>query len=82
MRRQPWGPASCHRVSGEPGAVQIDPRFEEAAQGEAIERKETLKSKWTQLQVVVESENRIQPVARDLLEQFEKRLATMGELAL
>jgi len=73
---------SCHRVSGEPGAVQIAPRFEEAAEGEAIERKEQLKSKWTQLQAVVESENRIQPVARDLLEHIENRLATMDDLAL
>src|SRR5207249_6364264 len=56
---------------------KIDPRFEEVTEGEEVERKEKLKSKWAQLEAVVGSENRVKVVARDLLENFENRLASM-----
>ena len=39
---------------------KIDPEFEEATEGEEVERKEKLKSKWAQLEAVVGSENRHQ----------------------
>lgn len=61
---------------------KIDPEFEEATEGEEIERKEKLKSKWAQLEAVVGSENRIQLIARDLLEHFESRLAAMDGKAM
>ncbi len=38
----------------------IDPEFEEATEGEEIERKEKLKSRWAQLEAVVGSEHRIE----------------------
>ena len=56
---------------------KIDPEFEEATEGEEVERKEKLKSKWAQLEAVVGSENRIKLIARDLVEHFENRLAAM-----
>ncbi|MDS4041296.1 MAG: type I restriction endonuclease subunit R [Candidatus Competibacter sp.] len=61
---------------------KIDPEFEEATEGEEIERKEKLKSKWAQLEAVVGSENRIQLVARDLVEHFGNRLAVMDGKAM
>jgi len=61
---------------------KIDPGFEEATEGEEVERKEKLKSKWAQLEAVVGSENRVKLVARDLIEHFENRLASMDGKAM
>jgi type I restriction enzyme R subunit len=61
---------------------KIDPEFEEATEGEEIERKEKLKSRWAQLEAVVGSENRIKLIARDLVDHFEIRLATMDGKAM
>ena len=61
---------------------KIDPEFEEATEGEEVERKEKLKSRWAQLEAVVGSENRIKLVARDLVEHFESRLASMDGKAM
>ncbi|MHB8816517.1 MAG: type I restriction endonuclease subunit R [Steroidobacteraceae bacterium] len=61
---------------------KIDPEFEEATEGEEVERKEKLKSRWAQLEAVVGSENRIKRVARDLVEHFQNRLATMDGKAM
>lgn len=61
---------------------KIDPEFEEATEGEEIERKEKLKSKWAQLEAVVGSENRIRLIARDLVEHFENRLDSMEGKAM
>src|SRR5690606_2427819 len=46
------------------------------------ERKEQLKSKWAQLEAVVGSEKRLEVVARDIGEHFEKRLEAMGGKAM
>jgi type I restriction enzyme R subunit len=61
---------------------KIDPEFEEATEGEEVERKEKLKTKWAQLEAVVGSENRIKLIARDLVDHFENRLATMDGKAM
>ena len=61
---------------------KIDPRFEEVTEGEEVERKEKLKSKWAQLEAVVGSENRVKLIARDLVEHYENRLATMEGKAM
>jgi type I restriction enzyme R subunit len=61
---------------------KIDPEFEEATEGEEVERKEKLKSKWAQLEAVVGSENRIKLIALDLVEHFETRLAAMDGKAM
>ena len=60
----------------------IDPEFEEATEGEEVERKEKLKSKWAQLEAVVGSGKRLQLVARDIVEHFEKRLEAMDGKAM
>src|SRR5439155_222890 len=41
---------------------RIDPEFEEATEGEEVDRKEKLKTRWAQLEEVVGSENRIMMV--------------------
>ena len=61
---------------------KIDPKFEEVTEGEEVERREKLKSKWAQLEAVVGSENRIKRIARDLVDHFEKRLAAMEGKAM
>jgi type I restriction enzyme R subunit len=61
---------------------RIDPEFEEVTEGEEVERKEKLKTKWAQLEVLVGSENRVGTIARDLVAHFEERLATMDGKAM
>jgi type I restriction enzyme R subunit len=61
---------------------KIDPEFEEATEGEEVERKEKLKSKWAQLEAVVGSENRIRLIARDLVEHYEKRCEALDGKAM
>ena len=55
----------------------IDAGFEEATEGEEVERKERLKTKWAQLEAVVGAEKRVALVARDIVEHFEQRLEAM-----
>ena len=43
----------------------IDPEFDEATEGEEIERREKLKTKWAQLEAVVGAENRLKQVAAE-----------------
>ena len=61
---------------------KIDSEFEEATEGEEVERKEKLKSRWAQLEAVVGSENRIRMIARDLIDHFEERRATIEGKAM
>jgi type I restriction enzyme R subunit len=61
---------------------KIDPDFEEVTEGEEVERKEGLKSKWAQLAAVVGSEKRLRLVATDLVDHFEKRLEVMDGKAM
>ena len=61
---------------------KIDPEFEEATEGEEVERKEKLKSRWAQLEAVVGSDNRIKLVARDIVDHFDNRISTMDGKAM
>jgi len=61
---------------------KIDPEFEELTEGEEVERKEKLKTKWAQLEAIVGSENRVKIIARDLVAHFEERLAAMDGKAM
>jgi type I restriction enzyme R subunit len=61
---------------------KIDAGFEEATEGEEVERKEKLKSKWAQLEAVVGADKRLDLVARDIVEHFEKRLEAMDGKAM
>ena len=61
---------------------KIDPDFEEATEGEEVERKEKLKTKWAQLEAVVGSQKRIEVVAKDIVEHFEQRSEAMDGKAM
>jgi len=61
---------------------KIDPEFEDVTEGEEVERKEKLKSKWAQLEAVVGTQKRLQLVARDIVEHFERRLEAMDGKAM
>jgi type I restriction enzyme R subunit len=56
---------------------KIDPDFEEATEGEEVERKEKLKSKWAQLEPVVGAGKRLKLVAQDIIDHFETRAEAM-----
>lgn len=60
----------------------IDPEFEDITEGEEIDRKEKLKSKWAQLEALVGSDKRVRLVAEDLVQHFEDRLAIMDGKAM
>ncbi|MBE3143675.1 MAG: type I restriction endonuclease subunit R [Planctomycetes bacterium] len=61
---------------------RIDPDFEDVTEGEEIERKERLKTKWAQLEAVVGAEKRLKLIARDIVSHFENRLEAMDGKAM
>ena len=61
---------------------RIDPGFEEATEGEEVERKEKLKTKWAQLEAVVGTEQRLELVAADIVAHFEQRAEAMDGKAM
>ncbi|HQO27868.1 MAG TPA: type I restriction endonuclease subunit R, partial [Candidatus Pacearchaeota archaeon] len=61
---------------------KIDPEFEEVTEGEELERKEKLKTKWAQLEAIVGTEKRIRLIAEDIVEHFEKRLEVLEGKAM
>jgi type I restriction enzyme R subunit len=61
---------------------RIDPDFEEVTEGEEVERKEKLKTKWAQLEAVVGSEKRLTLLARDIVDHFETRCEAMDGKAM
>ena len=52
----------------------IDKEFEDATEGEEVERKEQLKTRWAQLEAIVGTEQRVRLVAEDIVEHYEQRL--------
>ena len=60
----------------------IDPDFEEATEGEEVERREKLKTRWAQLEAVVGTEKRLRIVAQDIVDHFEQRLEAMDGKAM
>ena len=62
--------------------AKIDPGFEEATEGEEVERKEKLKTRWAQLEAIVGAERRLRLVARDIVAHFEKRLEALDGKAM
>ena len=61
---------------------RIDPEFEEVTEGEEIERKEKLKTKWAQLEALVGAEKRLRLVAEDIVAHFEQRLEVLDGKAM
>ena len=60
----------------------IDADFEEVTEGEEVERKEKLKSKWAALEAIVGSQKRVDLIARDLVNHFEKREESLSGKAM
>ena len=60
----------------------IDPEFEEATEGEEVERREKLKTRWAQLEAVVGAEKRVKQIAEDIVAHFEQRLEAMNGKAM
>ena len=60
----------------------IDPDFEEATEGEEVERKEKLKTRWAQLETVVGAEKRVKLIAEDIVAHFEQRLEALEGKAM
>ncbi len=60
----------------------VDAEFEEITEGEEVERKEKLKSKWAALEALVGNENRLQLIAEDLIHHFERRSAAIDGKAM
>jgi len=61
---------------------KLDAEFEEVTEGEEIEHKERLKTKWAQLEALVGAEKRIRLIAQDLVNHFEQRLETLDGKAM
>ena len=61
---------------------KIDPDFEDATEGEEVERKERLKTKWAQLEAVVGAGPRLRLIAQDTVSHFDRRLEAMDGKAM
>ena len=61
---------------------RLDDDFEEATEGEEIEHKEKLKTKWAALEALVGAEPRVELIAQDLVNHFERRLEAMDGKAM
>ncbi len=62
--------------------LKIDPNFEEITEGEELEHKEHLKSKWARMEAVVGSTARIKRIAKDIVEHYEARLNVLDGKAM
>jgi type I restriction enzyme R subunit len=61
---------------------KLDEEFEEATEGEEIDHKEKLKTKWAALEALVGADKRVALVAQDLVNHFERRLEAMDGKAM
>src|SRR6185312_721742 len=61
---------------------KVDTDFEEATEGEEIERKERLRTKWAAMEAIVGTERRLGTVAKDLVKHFEERLEAIDGKAM
>ena len=60
----------------------IDTGFEDVTEGEEVDRREKLKTKWAQLEAIVGAEKRVALVAQDIVEHFERRVEAMDGKAM
>jgi len=61
---------------------RIDPEFEEVTEGEEVEEKEKLKTKWSAFEKVVGSDERVTLIAQDLLKHYDQRLEVIEGKAM
>ena len=60
----------------------IDPEFEEATEGEEVERREKLKTRWAQLEAIVGADKRVKQIAEDIVAHFGQRLEALEGKAM
>ncbi|MFM2151929.1 MAG: hypothetical protein RL199_364 [Pseudomonadota bacterium] len=60
----------------------LDEAFDELTEGEELEGREKLKTKWSALEALVGADRRVQLIAKDLVEHFEARLEAMDGKAM
>ena len=60
----------------------IDEDFEEITEGEEVERKERLKTKWAQMEAIVGAKKRLGLVAGDIVDHLERRCETLEGKAM
>jgi type I restriction enzyme, R subunit len=60
----------------------LDAAFDELTEGEELEGREKLKTKWSALEALVGADRRVQLIAKDLIEHFEARLEAMDGKAM
>ena len=60
----------------------LDEAFDEATEGEEVERKERLKTKWAALEALVGAEPRLKQIAADMVAHYERRLEAMDGKAM
>jgi type I restriction enzyme R subunit len=56
---------------------KIDPEFEEVTEGEEVEGKEKLKSKWSRVEKVAGAPKRIGRIAQDIVNHYEERTSVL-----
>ncbi len=61
---------------------KLDEDFDEATEGEEVERREKLRTKWAAMEAIVGTEKRLKTVAADLIRHFEERLEAMDGKAM
>jgi len=61
---------------------RLDADFEEATEGEEVERRERLRTKWAAMETIVGTEKRLGIVAKDVVHHFEERLEAMDGKAM
>jgi len=61
---------------------KLDEEFEEVTEGEEVDHKERLKTRWAQLEALVGTEQRLRLIAEDLVKHFERRLEAMDGKAM
>ena len=61
---------------------KIDPDFEEVTEGEEVERKERLKTKWAQLEAVAGAGPRLRLISQDIVSHFDRRLEALDGKAM
>jgi type I restriction enzyme R subunit len=61
---------------------RLDENFDEVTEGEEVDRKEKLKSKWAALEALVGTDKRLNVIAKDLIDHFEQRLDAMDGKAM
>lgn len=61
---------------------KLDTEFEELTEGEEVDKKEKLKTKWAAIEALVGDKKRIAVIAEDLVQHYERRLEAMEGKAM